>query len=473
MNHQGRRIRAIGLATWRLSYSASLSRPPAGWGGLTVERWLAIIPAVMSGRDTFTSEETARIREQLRRLRIADRDEQQKIRAGLRRIGFRISDYTVDNAGFTVSDLGSLVARGVIKCGGTSAAAAMRPRASTGRGRGATRPEPRLGAQKRMAGDDASTAAIRALTSPRHTVAACMAGAVPDRPGLYAMYGDRSVWRALGLGEAPDDRPLYIGKAAESLVSRDLGTHFATGETGRSSPRRSFAALLVGELNLDAIPRRRDNPEPRKWAHYALEPDGDQRLTEWMREHLRLAVWPFTGTCLLAAVESDVMTHWKPPLNLVGVLQPGRSQVKHARAAMSHGERRENLGRRTQRLSPPGAPGLLAIAFALRCPDLKRVLRQHVCRSSRRRHSRSRDLSRSPAIGRIRDAGKLVCGGAAVASSSRCAALSPRTAATTDYGLDSWAGASRPVGDIPSTRSCSASDWLRPRSSVKVILMRF
>lgn len=289
----------------------------------------------MSGRDTFTSDETARIREQLQRLRVVDRDEQKKIRAGLRRVGFRISDYAVGNAGFTVSDFDSLVARGVIKSGGDTPAAASTPhRRATGRRRSA-KPETRLGAQNRVGEDGNTAAAIRALTSPRHTIAACMAGAVPDRPGLYAMYGDRSVWRTLGLGEPPDDRPLYVGKAEDSLVSRDLGTHFATGETGRSSPRRSFAALLAGELKLDAIPRRRANPEPRKWTHYALESEGDQRLTEWMREHLLLAIWPFTGTCLLAAVESEVMTHWKPPLNLIGVVQPWQSQVRHARAAMA------------------------------------------------------------------------------------------------------------------------------------------
>jgi hypothetical protein len=149
------------------------------------------------------------------------------------------------------------------------------------------------------------------------------------------MYGDTSVWRTLGLGEPPDDRPLYVGKAEDSLIARDLGTHFATGATGRSSPRRSFAALLADGLMLNAIPRRPANPEPRKWTHYALEPAGDQRLTGWMREHLLLAVWPLTGTRLLAEVESDVMNHWRPPLNLVGVRQPWQQQVKDARAAMA------------------------------------------------------------------------------------------------------------------------------------------
>lgn len=77
--------------------------------------------------------------------------------------------------------------------------------------------------------------------------------AVPHAAGLYAIYGDSGVWKALGLGDAQDDRPLYVGKAEDSLVSRDLNTHFATGKTGWSSPRRSFAALLADELKLTAM----------------------------------------------------------------------------------------------------------------------------------------------------------------------------------------------------------------------------
>src|SRR5579859_3831532 len=67
---------------------------------------------------------------------------------------------------------------------------------------------------------------------------------VPDRPGLYAIYGESRTWRELGLGAPPDGRPLYLGKAEDSLASRDLKTHFGDGRTGQSTVRRSFAALL-------------------------------------------------------------------------------------------------------------------------------------------------------------------------------------------------------------------------------------
>lgn len=95
--------------------------------------------------------------------------------------------------------------------------------------------------------------------------------------GLYAIFGDPGVWRHLGLGEPPDDRPLYVGKAEDSLASRDLKTHLVSGRTGSSTVRRSFAALLREELDLHAQPRNPSRPE--RFANYGLRRDGDERLT--------------------------------------------------------------------------------------------------------------------------------------------------------------------------------------------------
>lgn len=150
------------------------------------------------------------------------------------------------------------------------------------------------------------------------------------------MHGGASTWQALGLGAPPDERPLYVGKAERSLVARDLNTHFATGTTGRSSPRRSFAALLVDDLRLVAMPRQPANPEPRKWCH-ALEEPGDSRLTEWMRAHLKLAVWASPPGVNLATIEGAVMRACLPPLNLVGVTTPWTSEIRQARAALAEG----------------------------------------------------------------------------------------------------------------------------------------
>jgi hypothetical protein len=64
--------------------------------------------------------------------------------------------------------------------------------------------------------------------------------------------------------------------------------HLTTGKTGWASLPRSLAALMADELRLVATPRRAKDPQAE--AHDGLQPDGDQRLTEWMRASPRLAV---------------------------------------------------------------------------------------------------------------------------------------------------------------------------------------
>lgn len=73
-----------------------------------------------------------------------------------------------------------------------------------------------------------------------------------SKPGLYAVYASASTWHDLGLGKPPDSRPLYVGKAENTLAARDVEGHFgmakraAQSPTGSSTLRRSPAALGPG-----------------------------------------------------------------------------------------------------------------------------------------------------------------------------------------------------------------------------------
>ncbi|CAN7760847.1 hypothetical protein LJR296_006956 [Cupriavidus necator] len=70
----------------------------------------------MKGKRIFSPAEAERVRELLRRVRGADRDEQRTLRDRLRNgVGFYNSDFTRSNAGFTVADFDGLVERGTIK----------------------------------------------------------------------------------------------------------------------------------------------------------------------------------------------------------------------------------------------------------------------------------------------------------------------------------------------------------------------
>lgn len=65
-------------------------------------------------RHVFTETELDQIKSLLKQVRRSDRDRQKSLRNQLRRMGFYISDYATDQAGFTASDVDRLVARGTI-----------------------------------------------------------------------------------------------------------------------------------------------------------------------------------------------------------------------------------------------------------------------------------------------------------------------------------------------------------------------
>lgn len=158
---------------------------------------------------------------------------------------------------------------------------------------------------------------------------------VPNRPGLYAIFADAATWDELGLGAPSDDRPLYLGKAEDSLVTRDLKTHFGNGRTGQSTVRRSFAALLHDSLALRGEPRNPANPS--HFSNYGLNARDDQELTKWMRARLDLAVWAKPPGCryTLGQIESVLLTELMPPLNLQGLVTPWTTKLKAARAVMA------------------------------------------------------------------------------------------------------------------------------------------
>lgn len=178
------------------------------------------------------------------------------------------------------------------------------------------------------------TAACTALGGVKHTIAEAEED-VPDGPGLYAIYGGQAIWRQLGLGDPPDTRPLYVGKAESSLKARDLKQHFSSGSTGSSTVRRTFAAMLRDALGFRGLPR--DKAKPGKFSHYALDDEQEIALTEWMRTNLTIAVWAKPPECAdLHAVEKAVLAKIVPPLNLQdNKTSPWRAVVRKARHAMA------------------------------------------------------------------------------------------------------------------------------------------
>lgn len=180
--------------------------------------------------------------------------------------------------------------------------------------------------------------AVRTLTGPVRWPIGELSERLEPVPGLYAVFGTDAAWDELGLPLDGDSRPLYVGKAEDSFVSRDLRTHFASGRTGQSTVRRSFAALLHESAGFRAVPR---NPEvPGHFANFGLTADDDARLTEWMWDRLSLAVWPSHGNMALRDIERRVILLLDPPLNIEYLPRTSRRELRAARRLMADEARR-------------------------------------------------------------------------------------------------------------------------------------
>lgn len=159
-------------------------------------------------------------------------------------------------------------------------------------------------------------------------------------PGLFAIHADAAGWRRLGLGEPPDERPLYVGMASGRTTSRGLRNNverpFAAATSSDISLRRSFAALLATELDLVPITRRTPAHRGNKPKQYlALEESAGRRLSEWMRANLRISVWVWRSPTPLAEIRIALREAWLPPLCLTDITTPWTKQVKAARAALA------------------------------------------------------------------------------------------------------------------------------------------
>lgn len=180
---------------------------------------------------------------------------------------------------------------------------------------------------------------LRALAGPGLSIAAAEQSASAAHPGLYAVHGIASVWAEIGLGPPPDQRPLYVGKAESNFQTRDLREHFATGTTGRSTLRRSVASLLARDLELTPVPRGSHPLDRTKRAHsFGLTPDSDARLTDWMRRHLTLSLWPCSEIKAIGGLETMAIAALKPPLCIDGKWKPNhwhKDVINPARKAMT------------------------------------------------------------------------------------------------------------------------------------------
>ncbi|MGO4957488.1 GIY-YIG nuclease family protein [Luteococcus sp. Sow4_B9] len=155
-------------------------------------------------------------------------------------------------------------------------------------------------------------AAMAALRQPGRAIPDAMAN-TPDVPGLYSVHACPEGLAQLGLASHQPSAPIYVGLATKSLRKRDTRQHFASTATGGSTVRRSCAALLADDLHLTPVPRGARSPRS-KWR--LADKAQEACLTEWMRAHLTLTIWPSPADVNLEATETLIIRVWHPPMNL-------------------------------------------------------------------------------------------------------------------------------------------------------------
>lgn len=164
-------------------------------------------------------------------------------------------------------------------------------------------------------------AAARALLRTRTAVKKLLA---PSKCGVYAIY-----LRTKGLltpfAEAGNGL-IYIGLST-NLANREFEQHFSSKNTGFSTLRRSLGALLKRRLGLRAISRA-PGPSVTNVRNYAFLPEGEARLTVWMRKNLEVGVY---ASSKYLDLENWLVSELKPLLNLNKWPNPHRAAIKRLR----------------------------------------------------------------------------------------------------------------------------------------------
>jgi hypothetical protein len=148
-----------------------------------------------------------------------------------------------------------------------------------------------------------------------------------DKPGLYSWWVDQAGAEDLsrGLGLIVEYGLIYAGLAGatrwpsgkrsnNTLWSRVMTMHLG-GNHDSSTFRLTLGAILAQAAGAAYI--------------------DEMRLTQWMKNHLRIVTIPFEDNDVLGRLERDVLVQLDPPLNLQGMQPtPVRRRLKELRRAI-------------------------------------------------------------------------------------------------------------------------------------------
>lgn len=136
-----------------------------------------------------------------------------------------------------------------------------------------------------------------------------------DKPGIYGFFyhaKNDDIMFPFESGQL-----LYIGKTESSQEKRYAKTHFMSGKSGSSTFRISIGAILLNELKLVPIPRNTLDTEKGRSSKFKFDEKSENKLTEWLKEHIRMTFYEFEGTkSELDILETQIIKALAPPLNI-------------------------------------------------------------------------------------------------------------------------------------------------------------
>ena len=146
-----------------------------------------------------------------------------------------------------------------------------------------------------------------------------------DSAGLYSWWADSTAHKlfdeaGVSVGESCTTRSgqelalIYVGqtgatsrharkRSSATLVDRVRNNHIG-GNVKSSTFRETISAVLLGRLGLTVVQNRK------------LDQNDNERVSEWIKDHLRVSVVPFGDRDSLGQIERTVLREIDPPLNL-------------------------------------------------------------------------------------------------------------------------------------------------------------
>jgi hypothetical protein len=157
-----------------------------------------------------------------------------------------------------------------------------------------------------------------------------------DRPGLYAWWIDEAGAADLsrGLGLTFDSGRIYAGQAGatkwpsgrptDDTLGRRIGQMHLGGRVRMSTMRWTLAAILFDQL------------EVQVQAGMVISAASEAALSEWMRQHLSVAVHAHDDRDTLGGLEQAVLQRLDPPLNVSHMPPtPVRARIAELRRRIS------------------------------------------------------------------------------------------------------------------------------------------